>query len=334
MARETRTALFMATSISVSFCLNYPCVFAKISYKMSAMNRRDFLATSLGAGVSGSAAAVLSEVSAVAQKPSAVSPTGRLKQSAMLVNFKPGTPLDEICRIAAGAGCQALDLIPPKDWPILRKYGLAPSTCPRDVMTIEDGMIRKEVQDNVEKSMHSLIDLSAANGCRNMIAVGGQRRGISYEEGADICVAFLNRLKAHAEDKGINICLEIMNSKLAPPALGRLDQVCDHVAWGVQVCRRVNSPRVKLLFDIYHVQIMDGDICRNIQENIQWIGHFHTGGVPGRHEIDDTQEINYHFVAKTIADLGFTGYIAHEYTLGLGRDAAQSLKQAVTTMTV
>jgi hydroxypyruvate isomerase len=167
-----------------------------------------------------------------------------------------------------------------------------------------------------------------------MIAVGGQRRGISYEEGADIVVGYLNRLKAHAEEKGVTICLEIMNSKLTPDSLGRLDQICDHVAWGVDVCKRVNSPRVKLLFDIYHVQIMDGDVCRNIQQNLQWVGHFHTGGVPGRNEIDETQELNYRFIAKTIADLGYTGFVAHEYRPGAGHDPVQSLIRAVEIMTV
>jgi hydroxypyruvate isomerase len=110
--------------------------------------------------------------------------------------------------------------------------------------------------------------------------------------------------------------------------------MCDHLAWGVDVVQRVNSPRVKLLYDIYHAQIMDGDICRNIQQNFQWIAHFHTGGVPGRHELDDTQELNYRFIAKTIADLGYTGYIAHEFRPTPGRDPIQSLKQAIEIMTV
>ena len=132
----------------------------------------------------------------------------------------------------------------------------------------------------------------------------------------------------------MNICLEIMNSKYDDPNIGRTDQICDHVAWGFGVCKRVNSPRVKLLFDIYHAQIMDGNVCENIRQNIQWIGHFHTGGVPGRHELDDTQELNYGFVAKTIADAGFTGYVAHEFRPAPGRDPVQSLTQAVQLMDV
>jgi hydroxypyruvate isomerase len=110
--------------------------------------------------------------------------------------------------------------------------------------------------------------------------------------------------------------------------------MCDHTVWIVDVCKRVNSPRVKMLYDIYHAQIMEGDVCRTIQENLQWIAPFHTGGVPGRHEIDDTQELNYRLIAKTVADLGFTGYIAHEYRPAAGRDPIGSLKQALETMDV
>ena len=128
--------------------------------------------------------------------------------------------------------------------------------------------------------------------------VGGQRRGLSFEAGADNCVSFFNRIKAHAEDKGITVCIEVMNKYDRP------DQFCDHVTWGVDVCRRVNSPRIKLLFDIYHVQIQDGDICRNLRDNLQWIAHIHTAGVPGRHEIDETQELNYRFIAQTWLILG------------------------------
>ena len=167
-----------------------------------------------------------------------------------------------------------------------------------------------------------------------MITVAGKKRGMSYEEGADHCVAFFNRVKAHAEDKGVTICLEIMNNKYEDARLGRVDQICNHIDWAVNVVKRVNSPRVKVLFGIYHVQTMDGDVCHNIRENIQWIAHFHTGGVPGRNELDDTQELNFKFVAKTIADLGFTGYVAHEYRPAAGHDPIQSLAQALDIMTV
>jgi hydroxypyruvate isomerase len=205
---------------------------------------------------------------------------------------------------------------------------------PTGGVTFENGLIRKEFHDSLEKSVRAALDQCAAGGCPNMITVGGQRKEMSLEEGAENCAAFLNRVKGHAEDKGVTICMEIMNNKFSNNELGRPDQICNHVAWGVDVCKRVNSPRVKLLFDIYHVQVMDGDICRHIRDNYEYIAHFHTGGVPGRHEIDDTQEINYPFVAKTIAELGFNGYIAHEYRPVPGRDPIQDLKQAIEILTV
>jgi hydroxypyruvate isomerase len=289
------------------------------------MRRRDFV-TALG----------VAATAAQAQTGSPAGPwnTGHLKQCAMRVNFDPKMPFEEMCREAARLGMHGFDLIPVTDWPTLRKYGLIPTMGPTGGVTFENGMIHKELHDALEKSVGATLDQCAAAGCPNMITVGGQRKGMSYEEGAENCAAFLNRVKSHAEEKGVTICMEIMNNRFTQPELGRVDQICNHVAWGVDVVKRVNSPRVKLLFDIYHVQVMDGDICHHIQENLQWIAHFHTGGVPGRHEIDDTQEINYRFVAKTIADLGFTGYIAHEYRPAAGHDPLKSLAQAIEIMRV
>ncbi len=289
------------------------------------MRRREFVTA---AALVGAAA-----TSVVAQPKGDLKP-GRLKQSVTGFPFDPKLPLEDRCRIAAQLGCVGYDLIGPKDWPTLKKYGLIPTMAPPGGVTMEDGIIHKEAHEKSLASLGAAIDECAAGGCPNIITVGGQRHGMSNAEGADNAVAFLNRIKARAEDKGVNICLEVMNSRYHDPDLGRKDQMCDHLAWGVDVCQRVNSPRVKMLFDIYHVQIMDGDICRNIQQNFQWIAHFHTGGVPGRNEIDDTQELNYRFIAKTIVDLGYTGYIAHEFRPSAGRDPIQSLKQAIEIMTV
>ena len=255
---------------------------------------------------------------------------GRLKQCVTRGVFARDMPFEETCRIAARLGCKGYDLIGPEDWPTLKKYGLLPTMYPPGPGgTIPDALNRKENHERLEKSMHAAIDQAAANGAPNIITFSGNRRGMPDSEGADNCVAFLNRVKAHAEDKNINICMELLNSKV-----NHKDYMCDHAAWGVDVMKRVNSPRVKLLYDIYHMQIMDGDIVRTIRENIQWIGHFHTGGNPGRHEIDDTQELNYRFVAKAIADLGFTGYVAHEYSPAQGRDPVKSLEQAMEIFSV
>lgn len=256
-------------------------------------------------------------------------PRGRLKQSVTKGVFRGAhMSLDDMCGAAARVGIYGFDLIDPQDWPVLKKHGLVPTMLPGPYGgTIPDGINSKENHARLETSIQEGIDLAAAAGCPNVITLSGSRRGMPDQEGADNCVLFLDKVKAHAEEKGVTICLELLNSKVNHP-----DYMCDHTAWGVGVMRRVNSPRVKLLYDIYHMQIMEGDIVRTIRENIQYIAHFHTGGNPGRHEIDQTQELNYHFVAQAIADLGFTGVIAHEYTPV--RDPIASLAQAVDICTV
>jgi hydroxypyruvate isomerase len=260
-----------------------------------------------------------------AQPPSVVARKGRLKQCVTAGVFARNTPIDDMARDAARLGCKGFDLIGPDDWPVLKKHGLIPTMYPPGPGgTIPNALNRTENHDRLEKSMHDALDLCAANGVPNLITFSGNRRGLPDAEGADNCVAVLNRVKAHAEDKGVTICMELLNSKV-----DHKDYMCDHTAWGADVMKRVNSPRVKLLYDIYHLQIMEGDIARTIKDNIQWIAHFHTGGNPGRHEIDDTQELNYRFIAKTIADLGFTGYVAHEYSPARGNDPIKSLNQAM-----
>ena len=267
---------------------------------------------------------------AAAQTPAPAASTGRLKQCVTRGVFGRGMSFEDTCREAARAGAKGYDLIGPNDWPTLKKYGLIPTMYPPGPGgTISDGINRKESHDALEKRMHAAIEESAANGVPSIIALSGTRKGMPDAEGADNCVAFFNRVKAHAEDRGVNICIEYLNSKV-----DHKDYMFDHIGWGVDVVKRVNSPRIKILFDIYHAQIMDGDIVRNIRDNFQWIGHFHTGGNPGRHEIDDTQELNYHFIARSIADLGFSGYIAHEYSPTAGRDAIVSLNQAGGIFTV
>src|SRR5438552_2465405 len=267
---------------------------------------------------------------AAAQAPAPIQRKGRLKQCVTRGVFGQGMPFEDTCREAARQGCKGYDLIGPADWPTLKKYGLIPTMYPPGPGgTIPDALNRKENHDKLEKAMHTAIDEAAANGVPNIITFSGNRKGMADAEGADNCVLFLNRVKAHAEDKGIGICIEYLNSKV-----NHKDYMFDHIAWGVDVVKRVNSPRIKILYDIYHAQIMDGDIVRNIRDHFQWIGHFHTGGNPGRHEIDDTQELNYRFVAKAIADLNFTGMVSHEYSPAQGRDARTSLKQAIDIFTV
>jgi len=180
-----------------------------------------------------------------------------------------------------------------------------------------------------------LIAEAKAAGVPNIITFSGNRMGVRDKrvmpdaEGADNCVTFLNKVKAHAEDAGVTICIEYLNSKV-----NHKDYMFDHIGWGVDVMKRVSSPRVKILYDIYHVQIMDGDVVRNLRDHYGYIGHFHTGGNPGRHELDDTQELNYRFIARAIAELGYQGYVAHEYSPAQGREPVASLRQAMEIFTV
>jgi hydroxypyruvate isomerase len=279
------------------------------------MRRRDFLPLMTAGVLAG-------------QAPAQAPRKGRFQQSAMAVNFAAGTPLEEMCRQAARLGCKGFDLAEPKDWPTLKKFGLVPTLYHDAGNTFEDGIIHPEIHAAQEKLLHEDIDRAAANGCPNVIVVGGQRRGMPPQEGSDHAVAFLNRMKSHAEDKGVNIVLEPVNP------VDRPDQLLNRLELTADICKRVNSPRVKILFDIYHAQRIDGEVSDNIRKYYPWIAHFHTAGVPGRHEIDDTQELNYRFIAQTIADLGYSGYIAHEYRPANGRDPIQSLEQALRIMTV
>src|ERR1039457_421725 len=277
------------------------------------MNRRIFLAAGAGA------VAIAQE-----QAPTPVERKGRLKQCVTGGGFGRGRTLEENARDATKLGAKGFDLIGPKDWPTLRKYGLIPTMVSGFGGTIPDALNRKENHERLEASMREGIDVCAKEKAPNLITFSGNRRGMSDAEGMENCALFLNKIKAQAEDKGVTICVELLNSKV-----NHKDYMCDHASWGVELMKRVGSPRVKLLYDIYHMQIMDGDIARTIRDNFQYIGHFHTGGNPGRHEIDETQELNYHFIAQSIADTGFTGYLAHEYSPAQGRDPIQSLEQAI-----
>jgi hydroxypyruvate isomerase len=270
--------------------------------RSSEVSRRNFIST-LGAGLG--AASVLS-----AATPSQAAPRkGRLKQSVCRGVFnKLKLDLDGQCREAARLGVVGIDLVGPSDFPTLKKYGLIP-TMTGGGTSIKSGLNDKKNHAEADRKMREAIKAAKEGGAPNVIIMAGDRKGITDEEGMDNCVAFLNNIKAFAEEQGITLCMELLNSKVNHPGY-----MCDHTAWGVQMCKRVNSPRVKLLYDIYHMQIMEGDVIRTIQQNIQWIGHFHTAGNPGRHEFDETQELNYPPICKAIADLGFQGYLAHEYT--------------------
>jgi hydroxypyruvate isomerase len=255
----------------------------------------------------------------------AAASAGRLKQSlARWCYAKIG--IEDLCRAAADMGITGMDLVAPDDWPVLRKYGITPCMV-QGVGTFNDAWNNKALHDKLEEQARTSIVRAADAKVPNVITLFGARRGMSDQEGIDNCIIGLNRVKKFAEDHGVTLCVELLNSKV-----DHKDYQGDHTSFGVAVVKAVDSPRVKLLFDAYHMQIMEGDLIRTIRDNIQYIAHFHVAGVPGRHEIDDTQEVNWHTVAKAIADLNFPGYIAHEFVPT--RDPLISLKQAVELLTV
>ena len=250
---------------------------------------------------------------------------GRLKQSVARWCFAK-TPLEDLCRQAAEMGIVGIDLVDPPEWPAVQKYGLTPAMT-TGAGTIPSGWNRKENHDRLEKQMQATIAAAAQAKLPNVITFSGNRAGLTDQEGKENCIAGLRRVKKIAEDQGVTVCMELLNSKI-----DHKDYQCDHTSWGVDVIKGVDSPRVKLLYDIYHMQIMEGDIIRTIRQNIQYIGHFHTGGVPGRHELDETQELQWRSIAKAIADLNFQGFVGHEFLPA--RDPMTSLRQAVELCTV
>jgi hydroxypyruvate isomerase len=253
-------------------------------------------------------------------------PIGRLKQSVCRWPYAK-IPLPEFCKAVADIGLPAIDLLTEAEWPIARDHGLICSMGSGFGGTITDGLNVKANHDKIVASLERGIPLAAANKVPNVIAFFGNRRGMPDAEAAANCVEALNRVKKTAEAHGVTICLELLNSKV-----DHKDYQGDHSAFGVAVMKEVASPRVKLLYDIYHMQIMEGDLIRTIREAREHIAHYHTGGVPGRHELDQTQEIQWRTVATAIADMGFDGYFAHEFIPT--RDPVPGLREAVALCAV
>jgi hydroxypyruvate isomerase len=282
---------------------------------LSKLSRRDALKTGFAATTIASLSASLgAEESAPARK-------NRIHQSACRWCYKD-IPLDQLCAYGAKIGLKGIDLLSVDEWEVPRRYGMICTMGQAGGGTIPEALNRPEHHDAIEAAFRTNIPLAAKMGVPNLITFSGTRRGMSDDEGAKNTIAGLNRVKKIAEDNGVNICMELLNSKVNHP-----DYMCDHTAWGVRVVEEVNSPNVKLLYDIYHMQIMEGDLIATITKNMQWMGHFHTGGVPGRHELDNTQEVQWDGVMRAIAGAGFKGYVAHEFVPV--RDPLTSLREAV-----
>jgi hydroxypyruvate isomerase len=286
------------------------------------ISRRSVLRSTLAGGAAAVAAASLSPSLHAAEEQAAMKLKGRINHS--VCHWCYGKiPLEEFCQAIVPMGIKSIDLMGPDKWPILKKYGLTCAIAGGAGMGIERGFNRVENHDKLVASYEELIPKAAEAGIENVICFSGNRAGIDDEKGADNCAVGLKRLMKLAEEKKVNVVMELLNSKV-----NHKDYQCDHTAWGVEVCKKVNSERCKLLYDIYHMQIMEGDIIATIKKFLPYIAHFHTGGVPGRNEIDETQEIYYPAVMKVIAESGYKGFVAQEF-IPRSSNPLASLRKAI-----
>ena len=249
---------------------------------------------------------------------------GRIKQSVCPWCFEPMS-VEDLARNAAAMGIQSLELTPPENWPILKKYGLICALTSSHGFV--DGWNRKENHAMCEEKVREAIDATSAAGFPSVITFSGFRKGMADDIGLDNTVEGIKKVIGYAEKKKVTLVFEVLNSRVDVEMKGHPDYMADHVEWAVELCKRIASERMKFLFDVYHVQIMQGDLITRIRKYHEYIGHYHTAGVPGRNEIDDTQEINYPAVMKAILQTKYAGYVAQEFIPT--RDPMTSLSEAV-----
>ena len=288
---------------------------------MERVTRRTVLQTSLAAAALVTTPSFSPAQKEAGGKEAVPSRRGKINQSVCRWCY-PKLSLDELCMYGAHIGLKGVDLLPANDFATPRKYGLICTMGSVGAGTIKDGLNNTAHHAAIEAALRENIPHAVEAGVPNLITFSGNRNGMSDEEGAKNTIIGLNRVKRMMEDANVTLCLELLNSKV-----NHKDYMADHTDWGVEVMKEVNSPHVKLLYDIYHMQIMEGDLIATIQKNIQWIAHFHTGGVPGRNDLNDTQEVQWDGVMRGIAATGFSGFVAHEF-LPLG-DPQAALLQAV-----
>jgi hydroxypyruvate isomerase len=254
-----------------------------------------------------------------------VATRGRIRQSVVSWCYEP-MPLATLARHAAAMGIQGIENVEPKDWGILKRHGLV---C---AMTVAhgfiDGMNRKENHPLCIEKLTKAIEANGVAGFPNVITFSGMRKGMSDDVGLANTVAGLKQVIRLAERNKVNLCLEVLNTRVDEHMKGHPDYMGDRVEWAVEVCKRIGSERMKILFDIYHVQIMQGDIITRIRKYHEYVGHYHVAGVPGRAEIDDTQEIYYPAIMRAILATGYRGFVGQEFIPT--RDPMQSLREAVT----
>lgn len=231
----------------------------------------------------------------------------KIKQSLTFWPFG-NVPAEELFQAAAEIGYECIELVPESHWPAVRAAGLKIAIVGGHT-TLENGLNKRENHDRIEQELRTSIRKAVENDIPSLIIFSGNRNGLDDDEGIEICAEGIKRVIKEAEDNGIVLCMELLNSKVDHP-----DYQCDHTAWGVKLCQAVDSPNCKLLYDIYHMQIMEGDIIRTIRDNIDYIGHFHTAGNPGRRDLDQDQELYYPAIMRAIAETSYQGYVGHEFT--------------------
>ncbi len=285
---------------------------------MTIINRRKAIA---GIGATTLASLFLPRFTVETNAAQRIVKNGRLKQSVSRWCYGK-IPLDDFCKAVADMGLTAIDLLEEKDWATIAKYRLICSMGYAGGGSIPKALNDKANHDAIVKNFEATIPRAAKMKVANVITFFGNRNGMNDAQAIENCVTGLNRVKKIAENEGVTICVELLNSKV-----DHKDYHGDHTLFGVEIVKAVASPGVKLLYDIYHMQIMEGDVIRTIRQNKDYIAHYHTGGVPGRNELDGTQELNWATVCKAIVDTGFTGYLAHEFVPK--RDPLTSLREAV-----
>lgn len=234
--------------------------------------------------------------------------------------------LDELCMEVKQIGFSAIDLVGPKDWPVLKKHSIYSSMCNGAEIGLTKGWNDKQYHATLIKNYTEHIGLVAEAGYKNLICFSGNRNGMDDETGLKNCTEGLKQIMSLAEEKGVVIQMEIFNSKV-----DHKDYMADKTAWAVELCRRIGSPNFKILYDIYHMQINEGDVIRTLTDYHEYIGHYHTAGVPGRHEINETQELYYPAIMHAIVKTGFRGYVAQEFipTGKTNEEKLAALKDAV-----
>ena len=300
------------------------------------MQRRTFFA---GAAALAAGAALSDVAKAQPGTPAAPIPRrkGRLKQGLWKINWGHGTtvPFDDMCAVAARLGAYGFDVIPPQDWPTLRRHRPDPLMVGPGKTDYLGGLIHPQIHAQTLATLSAQAELCAANNVHIIGLSAGQRRGMDYATAADNAVSICRRLAPKLAATGVTLAIENVNDRRGADAdLARQDMVFGHWDWGLEVVERVASPNVKLLCDIYHLQIMDGDVTTRLRRDIKHIAHIHVAGVPTRRQIDARQELNFHMIAQTIADLGYQGYVCHEWRPAPGSDPVHDIAECMAIMDV